>query len=74
MRGYGDVFITIIISSKKNEFGDPITKIIRILNVTFYPSFVYNIILFQKLRVRGYWWDIKPPNNYIRRLDKSIII
>ena len=35
-----------IIFNEQNEFGDPITKIIRILNVTFYPSFVYNIILF----------------------------
>ena len=49
MRGYGDVFIIIIISSKKNEFGNPIIKIIGILNITFYLFFIYNIILFQKL-------------------------
>ena len=54
MKGYGNVFIKVIISSKKNEFSDPITKIIRIPNITFYLSFVYNIILFQKLQVRGY--------------------
>ena len=54
VKGYGNVFIIIIISSEKNEFGDPIIKIIRIPNITFYLSFVYNIILFQKLRVRGY--------------------
>ena len=46
MRGYGDVFIIIIISNKENEFGNPITKIIRIPNATFYPFFVYNIVLF----------------------------
>ena len=46
MRGYGDVFIIIIIFSEKNEFSDPIIKIIRIPNVTFYFSFVYNIVLF----------------------------
>ena len=46
IRGYGNVFIIIIISNKENEFGDPITKIIRIPNITFYPFFVYNIILF----------------------------
>ena len=46
VKGYGNVFIIIIISSEKNEFNNPITKIIRILNITFYPSFVYNIILF----------------------------
>ena len=46
MRGYGDVFIIIIISNEKNEFGNLITKIIRIPNVTFYLFFIYNIILF----------------------------
>ena len=46
MRGYGDVFIIIIISSEKNEFNNPVTKIMRIPNATFYFSFVYNIILF----------------------------
>ena len=46
IRKYGDVFIVIIIFSGENEFGDPIIKIIRILNITFYLSFVYNIILF----------------------------
>ena len=46
MKGYGDVFIIIIISSEENEFGDPITKIIRIPNIAFYLSFVCNIILF----------------------------
>ena len=46
MKGYGDVFIIIIIFSGKNEFGDPIIKIMRIPNVTFCPFFIYNIILF----------------------------
>ena len=46
MRGYRDIFIIIIIFNEKNEFGDPIIKIIRILNIIFYLSFVYNIILF----------------------------
>ena len=73
MKRYGDVFIIVIISSKKNKFGDPIIKIIKIPNIIFYLSFIYNIILFQKLQVRGYWWDTKPFNNYIRRLNKSII-
>ena len=49
MKGYGDIFIIIIISSEENEFGDPIIKTIRIPNITLYPSFVFNIILFQKL-------------------------
>ena len=49
VKGYGDVFIIIIISNEKNKFGDLIIKIIRILNITFYLSFIYNIILFQKL-------------------------
>ena len=35
-----------IIFSEKNEFSNPITKIIRILNITFYLFFKYNIILF----------------------------
>ena len=74
MKGYRNVFIIIIIFSEKNEFNNPIIKIIKILNITFYFSFVYNIILFQKLRVRGYWWDTKPLNNCIRRLGESIII
>ena len=46
MKGYGDVFIIIIIFNEENEFGDPIIMIIRILNVIFYPFFVYNIVLF----------------------------
>ena len=46
MKRYGNVFIIIIISSEENEFSDLITKIIRIPNITFYLSFVYNIILF----------------------------
>ena len=46
VKGYGNVFIIIIISSKKNEFNNPIIKIIRIPNTVFYFSFVYNIILF----------------------------
>ena len=49
MKGYKNVFIIIIIFNKKNEFNDPIIKIIRIPNITFYFSFIYNIILFQKL-------------------------
>ena len=55
IKGCKHVFIKIIITNEKNEFGDRITKIIRIPNITFYLSFVYNIILFQKLRVQGYW-------------------
>ena len=39
----------IIISSEENEFSNLIIKIIRILNIAFYPFFVYNIVLFQKL-------------------------
>ena len=54
MKGYGDVFIKIIIFSEKNEFDDPIMKIIRILNITFYFFFICNMILFQKLQVQGY--------------------
>ena len=46
IKGYGDVFIIIIIFSEENEFGNPIIKIMRIPNVAFYPSFIYNIILF----------------------------
>ena len=46
MRGYGDVFIIIIIFSEKNEFNNLIIKIIRILNAIFYLFFIYNIILF----------------------------
>ena len=46
VRGYGDVFIKIIILSEENEFGDPITKIISIPNITFCLSFIYNIVLF----------------------------
>ena len=54
VKRYGNAFIKIFIFNKKNDFSDPITKIIRILNITFYLSFVYNIVLFQKLQVRGY--------------------
>ena len=46
MKGYGDIFIIIIISSEENKFGNLIIKIIKILNITFYPFFIYNIILF----------------------------
>ena len=46
VRGYGDVFIKVIMSSEENKCGDPITKIIRIPNITVYFSFVHNIILF----------------------------
>ena len=45
MKGYGNVFIIIIIFNKENESGNPITKIIRIPNAAFYLSFVYNIIV-----------------------------
>ena len=46
MKGYGDVFIIIIIFNKENEFGDLIIKIIRIPNIIFCLFFIYNIILF----------------------------
>ena len=46
VRGYGNVFIIIIIFNEENEFGDPIIKIIRIPNITFYPFFICNIVLF----------------------------
>ena len=46
VKGYGNVFIIVIISNEKNEFNDPIIKIIRILNITFYFFFIYNIVLF----------------------------
>ena len=54
MKGYKDVFIIIIIFNEKNKFSDPIIKIVGIPNTAFCLSFIYNIILFQKLRVRGY--------------------
>ena len=44
MKGYGNAYTKIIIFSKKNEFSDPIIKIINIPNITFYPFFVYNIL------------------------------
>ena len=46
VKGYENVFIIIIFSSEKNDFSDPIIKIVRILNITFYFFFIYNIILF----------------------------
>ena len=46
VRGYGDVFIIIIIFSEENEYNNPIIKIIRIPNIIFYLSFLYNIISF----------------------------
>ena len=46
VKGYGNVFIIIVISNKKNKFSNPITKIIRTPNITFYFFFVYNIVLF----------------------------
>ena len=46
VKRYGNVFIIITIFSGENKFGDLIIKIIRILNITFYLSFIYNIILF----------------------------
>ena len=49
MKGYGNVFIKVIISNEENKFGDAITKIITILNITFYFFFIHNIVLFQKL-------------------------
>ena len=45
VRGYGEVYIEVIIF-EENKYNDFIIKIIRILNVTFYPFFVYNIIFF----------------------------
>ena len=46
VRGYGDVFIKVIISNEKNKLNNLIIKIIGILNITSYLSFVCNIILF----------------------------
>ena len=46
VRRYENVFIIIIIFIEENEFSDPIIIIIRILNITFYLSFICNIILF----------------------------
>ena len=39
VKGYGDVFIKVIISGEENEFNDPIIKIISIPNITFYLFF-----------------------------------
>ena len=46
MKGYGNVFIIVIIFSEENEFNNPIIKIIRIPNAAFCLSFICNIILF----------------------------
>ena len=46
IKKYRNVFIKMIISSEKNEFSNSIIKIIRIPNIAFYPSFIYNIIIF----------------------------
>ena len=46
MKGYGNVFIIIIIFNKENKFNNLIIKIIKIPNITFYFFFIYNIILF----------------------------
>ena len=45
MKGYGDVYIKVIIF-KENEYDDFVIEVMKIPNVAFCPFFMYNIIFF----------------------------
>lgn len=45
----------------------------RLHDVAFCENFACNLVSLRLLRRKGYWWDNKVPNNYLRRKDDSII-
>ena len=63
--GYGEVDI---------QVGSPHgTSIMRLYDVAYCEGFACNLVSLRLLRRKGYWWDNKSPNNYLRRKDDSIV-
>ena len=40
--------------------------------MAFYENFAYNLISFRKLVRRGFWWDTRPDQKYVKRADNSV--
>ena len=58
IEGYGTVYITV------NTL--PGHRNIQINKAAYYLTFIYNMVLFNRLKERRYWWDTYPNNKYIR--------
>lgn len=58
--GYGEVDIELS--------GIPGNKVLRLKDVAFCEGFACNLVSYQQLKKQGYFWDLKPPNNCLRRV------
>jgi Reverse transcriptase (RNA-dependent DNA polymerase) len=65
VKGYGDVDI-------RTE-GPNGSHTIRLRDVAYCQGFACNLVSLRQLRRKGYWWDNKPPNNFVRQSDNSIV-
>ena len=65
IKGYKMVYITI------NTLPGP--RSIRINKAAYYPTFIYNIVLLNRLKEKGYWWDIYLNNEYIKSHNEKLI-
>ena len=48
-------------------------KSIRINEATYYLTFIYNMVLLDRLKEKGYWWDMYLNNKYIKNYNKRLI-
>jgi hypothetical protein len=65
IKGYGEVDMCV-----KGPSG---TRILRLYDVALCDGFACNIVSLRLIRRRGFWWDNKLPNNFVRSHDNTII-
>ena len=64
--GYGDVHLQVVRPDGKKGT-------LRLKDVAFCTDFATNLVSFQLLRDKGYYWDNKKPNNNLIRKDDTVM-
>ena len=52
----------------------PGLRSIRIDKAAYYLTFIYNVVLLNYLKERGYWWDTYLNNKYIKSYNRRLIV
>ena len=51
----------------------PEPRSIQIDKTAYYLTFIYNMVLLDYLKKRGYWWDTHPNNECIKNHNRKLI-
>ena len=52
----------------------PGPRSIRIDKVVYYLTFIYNMVLLDRLKERGYWWDTHLNNECIKSHNGRLVV